>query len=84
MAKQPPIVEVEWEDAWSVTELTPFDNPTLKEPVIRRSVGYLLKVRPSLLLCASPYADFERGQDFTYIPRKLVRKMRVLKPDKDD
>lgn len=84
MAKEPRIVEVEWEDAWSTSEVTPLSDLELKEPLVRRSVGWLLKTRPNILLCASPYVGFERGQDFTSIPRSLVKKIRELKPDKDD
>lgn len=83
MAKEPRIVEVQWEDAWSTSDVTPFRDPELNEQIVRRSVGWLLKTRPNILLCASPYVGFERGQDFTSIPRSLVKKIRELKPVKD-
>ena len=83
MAKEPPIVEVEWEDAWSISDVTSMEEKLLHESIIRKSVGYLLATKPSILLCASPYLEFDKGQDFTSIPKKLVRKMQILKPEKD-
>ena len=75
-----PLVEIEWEDAYSTGSRQEKDNPLITGAYLRSSVGYLLQRRPRIVL-AMTIDDGKFVQDTITIPSKTVRKLTRLKED---
>ena len=81
MAKGHPIVIVEWEDAFGSDDCFEPDCPTVHRPYLRRSVGFLMQMRPRYILAMTEDIDRTSMQTPLVLPRGIVRKVTPLKED---
>ena len=87
---KPPLVEVEWDDATSVTEQMPLSDVPDRCTLDRRfSVGYLVKKTRESITVAQTFDppaqehEVDSGADFLTIPRGWVKSMVTLAPSAD-
>lgn len=81
--KMPPIVEVEWEDAFSLDEEMDIGHEDAEQVHTRLSVGYLMATKPQVVLATTVARKLTTMQGTLTIPRGIVKKIRPLKGDKE-
>lgn len=77
--KPTPLVEVEWQDAYSDDSWQSAKKARKSGPMWCRTVGYLLREDDDAIVLADTICETERDVAGTwYIPKGMVRKVRKI------